>query len=186
MLSIRPVYQISESHFLRTLDRRLICREASNTAIILKMKYLLILLLIATFSVPASAELSLAKQGRAFLEENQLQEGVIVTKSGLQYKILKPGNDNKPTTRSRVTIHYQGKHVDNSVFDSTFNDEPLVLRLRKAIKGWKEGLKLIGEGGRIVLYVPPRLAYGRDGLPPSIKRNETLIFIIDLLEVESG
>ncbi len=55
--------------------------------------------------------------------------------------------------------------------------------LRRVIKGWKEGLQLIGEGGRIVLFVPSRLAYGRDGAPPSIKRNETLIFIIDLLEV---
>ena len=147
------------------------------------MKYTLSLLLIATLSFPALAELSLAEKGRAFLEQNQHEEGVTVTKSGLQYKILEPGNSKKPTSRSRVTINYQGKHVDNSVFDSTFNDEPSVLSLRKVIKGWKEGLQLIGEGGRIVLFVPSRLAYGRDGAPPSIKRNETLIFIIDLLEV---
>ena len=148
------------------------------------MKYSIALLLIATLSLPALAELSLAEKGRAFLEKNQHEEGVAVAKSGLQYKILELGNSKKPTSRSRVTINYQGKHVDNSVFDSTFNDEPSVLSLRKAIKGWKEGLLLIGEGGRIVLFVPSRLAYGRDGAPPSIKRNETLIFIIDLLEVE--
>lgn len=149
------------------------------------MKYAILLLLIATLSEPAAAKLSLAKQGRAFLEQNLHQEGVVVTQSGLQYKILTQGNSNKPTTRSRVTIDYQGKHVDNSVFDSTFNDQPLVLSLRKAIKGWKEGLPLIGEGGRIVLFVPPRLAYGHKGAPPSIKRNETLIFIVDLLKVEN-
>lgn len=148
------------------------------------MKYTVLFLLIVTLSMPANAELSLAEQGRAFLEQNQHNEGVIVTKSGLQYKILVQGNGKNPTTRSRVTINYQGKHVDNSVFDSTFNDEPLVLNLRKAIRGWKEGLPFIGEGGRIVLFVPPRLAYGRDGAPPSIKRNETLIFIIELLKVE--
>lgn len=147
-------------------------------------KHAILLLLIATLSTPTIAEVSIAKQGRAFLEQNQQKDGVVVTKSGLQYKILAPGNDNKPTSRSRVTINYQGKHVDNRVFDSTFNDEPLNLSLRKAIKGWKEGLPLIGEGGRIVLFVPPRLAYGRDGLPPGIKRNETLIFIIDLLELK--
>ncbi len=147
------------------------------------MKYTISLLLIVTLSLPALAELSLAEKGRAFLEQNQHEEGVTVTKSGLQYKILEPGNSKKPTSRSRVTINYQGKRVDNSVFDSTFNDEPSVLSLRKVIKGWKEGLQLIGEGGRIVLFVPSRLAYGRDGAPPSIKRNETLIFIIDLLEV---
>ena len=100
--------------------------------------------------MPAAAEIGIAKQGRAFLEQNQEKEGVIVTKSGLQYKILAPGSDKKPTSRSRVTIHFQGKHVDNRVFDSTFNDEPLELSLRKAIRGWKEGLPLIGEGGRIV------------------------------------
>jgi FKBP-type peptidyl-prolyl cis-trans isomerase len=149
------------------------------------MKYAISLLLIVTMSVPAMAELSLAEQGRAFLEQNQHADGVTVTTSGLQYKILEPGNNKNPTSRSRVTINYQGKHVDNSVFDSTFNDEPSVLSLRKVIKGWKEGLQLIGEGGRIVLFVPSRLAYGRDGAPPSIKRNETLIFIIDLLEVDN-
>jgi FKBP-type peptidyl-prolyl cis-trans isomerase len=148
------------------------------------MKYSVSLLLIVTLSLPALAEPSLADKGRAFLEENQHKEGVTVTSSGLQYKILEPGNSKKPTSRSLVTINYQGKHVDNSVFDSTFNDEPSVLSLRKVIKGWKEGLQLIGEGGRIVLFVPSRLAYGRDGAPPSIKRNETLIFIIDLLEVD--
>lgn len=147
------------------------------------MKYAISLLLIATLATPAIAELSLAERGRAFLEQNQNKEGVTVTKSGLQYKILKSGNSKKPSSRSRVTINYQGKHVDNSVFDSTFNDEPSVLILRRAIKGWKEGLPFIGEGGRIILFVPSRLAYGRDGVPPSIKRNETLIFIIDLLEV---
>lgn len=149
------------------------------------MKYTVLLSLFFTLSMPAIAELSLAEQGRAFLEQNKHKEGVIVTKSGLQYKILVQGNNKTPTSRSQVTINYQGKHVDNSVFDSTYNDEPSVLRLRKAIRGWKEGLPLIGEGGRIVLYVPSRLAYGRDGAPPTIKRNETLIFIIDLLEVEN-
>ncbi|MFT5484486.1 MAG: FKBP-type peptidyl-prolyl cis-trans isomerase [Halieaceae bacterium] len=155
----------------------------NNTVTIATMKYYIVLLLLATLSSPALAELSLAEKGRAFLEKNQQVEGVAITKSGLQYKILEPGNSKRPTNRSQVTINYQGKHVDNSVFDSTFNDEPSVLSLRKAIKGWKEGLQFIGEGGRIVLFVPSRLAYGRDGAPPIIKRNETLIFIIDLLEV---
>ena len=100
------------------------------------MKYAILLLLIATLPMQAIAKLSLAEQGRAFLEQNQHNEGVIVTKSGLQYKILVQGNSKNPTARSRVTINYQGKHADNSVFDSTFNDEPLVLSLRKTIKGW--------------------------------------------------
>jgi FKBP-type peptidyl-prolyl cis-trans isomerase FkpA len=147
------------------------------------MNYALSFLLVFTLAAPAMAKMSLAERGRAFLEQNQHADGVTVAKSGLQYKVLAPGNDKKPNSRSRVTINYQGKHIDNEVFDSTFNDEPSVLSLRRVIKGWAEGLQLIGEGGRIVLYVPSRLAYGRDGAPPLIKRNETLIFIIDLIEV---
>jgi len=149
------------------------------------MRFTISLLLFITLTAPALAELSLAQRGRAFLEKNQHAEGITVSKSGLQYKILEPGNDKKPTSRSRVTINFQGKHIDNSVFDSTFNDEPMTLNLLKAIKGWREGLQLIGEGGRTVLYVPSRLAYGRDGAPPTIKRNETLIFIVDLIEVHN-
>ena len=148
-----------------------------------QMNYALSILLLAVLSAPALARQSLAEQGRAFLEQNQHAEGVTVTKSGLQYKILEPGNSKRPTSRSRVTINYQGKHVDNSVFTSTYADEPSTLSLRQVIKGWSEGLQFIGEGGRIVLYVPARLAYGREGSPPGIKRNETLIFIIDLIKV---
>jgi FKBP-type peptidyl-prolyl cis-trans isomerase len=147
------------------------------------MRYLLAFLACLTLAPAALAEQSLAERGRAFLEQNQHAEGVIVTESGLQYKVLKPGSEKRPTSRSRVTINFQGKHIDNEVFDSTFNDEPATYSLRKVIRGWKEGLQLIGEGGRIVLYVPSRLAYGRDGAPPAIKRYETLIFIIDLIEV---
>ena len=138
-----------------------------------------------SFALPlwAAEELSLSEQGRDFLEQNQHAEGVVVTKSGLQYKVLAPGNDKRAGKRSEVTVNYQGKHIDNTVFDSTFNDEPMKLRLNRVIKGWSEGLQLIGEGGRILLYVPSKLAYGRDGAQGVIGRNETLFFIIDLIEI---
>jgi FKBP-type peptidyl-prolyl cis-trans isomerase len=147
------------------------------------MKSFLALLLVLALPLSALAEMSNSEKGRDFLEENRQQSDVVVTKSGLQYKILEPGNEKRARKRSYVTVNYQGKHLDNTVFDSTFNDEPLKLKLSGVIKGWTEGLQLIGEGGRILLFIPSRMAYGRDGAPPAIGRNETLVFIVDLLEI---
>lgn len=128
---------------------------------------------------------SIAKQGEEFLKNNAQRKEVVVTQSGLQYHILKPGNLLRAGRRDKVKVHYQGKHINGEVFDSTFGGEPAKFRLSRVIKGWIEGLQLIGEGGRIVLYVPPKLAYGMRGSGRSIKRNETLIFIIDLVEIIS-
>jgi FKBP-type peptidyl-prolyl cis-trans isomerase FklB len=147
------------------------------------MKLIIALFLLMILPLSAVAQLSLAEQGRAFLEENQHQEGVVVTKSGLQYKVLQAGNDKKPRKRSEVTVHFIGRHIDDTMFDRSFSGKPVTMKLSRAIKGWKEGLQLVGEGGRIILYVPSRLAYGRDGAPPAVGRNETLVFTIDLIEV---
>ena len=133
-----------------------------------------------------SAAESLSEQGKAFLAENALRDDIQVTPSGLQYKILKPGTGDRPGKKDRVRVHYQGKHVNGEVFDGNFAGEPSVLKLSKVIKGWREGLQLIGEGGRILLITPPNLAYGRRGNPPLIGRNETLIFIVDLIEVQNS
>jgi FKBP-type peptidyl-prolyl cis-trans isomerase FklB len=147
------------------------------------MKSIIALFLLITLPLSAVAQMSLAEQGRAYLEQNRQQEGVVVTKSGLQYKVVQAGNDKKPGNRSEVTVHFIGRHIDDTMFDRSFSDKPVTMKLSRAIKGWREGLLLIGEGGRIILYVPSRLAYGRDGAPPAVGRNETLIFTIDLIEV---
>lgn len=147
---------------------------------------LLPLLLYCLLGLPSPVQAqSIAKQGEEFLKKNAQRKEVIVTESGLQYHILKPGNHLRAGKRDKIKVHYQGKHINGEVFDSTFGGEPAQFRLSKMIKGWKEGLQLIGEGGRIVLYVPPKLAYGMRGSGRSIKRNETLIFIIDLVEIIS-
>ena len=102
-----------------------------------------------------------------------------VSPGTLMAKIIKPGNDKRPKNRNtKITVHYQGKHIDGRVFDSTFSGEPASFRVREVIKGWQEGVQHVGEGGQIVLYVPPELAYGRRGSAPTIGRYETLIFII--------
>lgn len=128
---------------------------------------------------------SMADQGSAFLKENGLRENVQVTESGLQYLIITPGNDMRAGKRDKVLVHYQGKNIHGEVFDSSFGGDPFKVKLSRVIDGWTEGLQLIGEGGRIALFIPPELAYGRRGSKPLIGRNETLIFIIDLLEITS-
>ena len=97
----------------------------------------------------------------AFLEQNKTKEGVVVLPSGLQYVILKPGNDKKPTETDEVVVNYQGTMLDGTVFDSSYErGEPATFNLGRLIPGWKEGLQYIGEGGEMMLFIPPGLAYG--------------------------
>lgn len=147
-------------------------------------KILILAVLLTSFGIKAFAQ-SMADQGRAFLNENSLRENVQVAESGLQYMVINPGNGRRASKRDKVLVHYQGKNVKGEVFDSSFGGEPFKVKLSRVIDGWTEGLQLIGEGGRIVLFIPPELGYGRRGSKPSIGRNETLIFIIDLLEITS-
>ena len=118
-----------------------------------------------------------------FLAENKKKEGVQVTESGLQYIIREAGNDVKPGPADTVYVHYKGTLTDGTVFDeSPKNDEGIKMTLNRVIKGWTEGLQLIGEGGKMTLYVPSELGYGENG-PRGIKPNSTLIFDIELVKV---
>lgn len=118
-----------------------------------------------------------------FLAENKKKEGVQVTESGLQYIIREAGNDVKPGPADTVYVHYKGTLTDGTVFDeSPKNDEGIKMTLNRVIKGWTEGLQLIGEGGKMTLYVPSELGYGENG-KRGIKPNSTLIFDIELVKV---
>lgn len=118
-----------------------------------------------------------------FLAKNAKAEGVQVTESGLQYIITEPGNDVKPAAADTVFVHYKGTLTDGTVFDeSPKNDEGVRMLLNRVIKGWTEGLQLIGEGGKIKLFVPSELGYGENG-QSRIEPNSTLIFDIELVKV---
>ncbi|MGD8843494.1 MAG: FKBP-type peptidyl-prolyl cis-trans isomerase [Gammaproteobacteria bacterium] len=120
-------------------------------------------------------------EGREFLKENAKKPGVKTTKSGLQYKIIEPGSDKKPGPTDEVTVNYRGNLIDGHEFDSSYkNKEPATFSLDGVIPGWTEGLQLIGEGGRIQLFVPSVLAYRNRG--PLGHR--TLIFDVELLSVK--
>ncbi|MEC7546549.1 MAG: FKBP-type peptidyl-prolyl cis-trans isomerase [Pseudomonadota bacterium] len=131
---------------------------------------------------PAPADL---ENSRKFHAENGLKEGVITTASGLQYKVLVEGAGAKPTLTDTVTVHYRGNLIDGTIFDDSFKrGKPATFPVKEVIQGWSEALPLMAVGSRWKLYVPPKLAYGRDGAPGVLGPNETLIFEVELLSID--
>lgn len=123
-------------------------------------------------------------EANKFLEENKTKEGVKVTQSGLQYKVLQSGNGASPVATNRVTVHYEGKLLNGKVFDSSIQrGQPATFVTSQVIPGWVEALQKMKVGDKWVLYIPPGLAYGERG-NPAIGPNELLIFEVELLEVK--
>lgn len=130
-----------------------------------------------------------AKQAQAssdsFLTENAKKAGVKTTASGLQYIVTKEGTGKQPAASSVVKVHYTGKLVDGTVFDSSVErGEPIEFPLNQVIPGWTEGLQLMKEGGKATLYIPSQLGYGEQGVPGTIPPHSTLIFDVELIEVK--
>ena len=123
------------------------------------------------------------QKGEKFLEANAKKDGVVTTESGLQYKIIEAGNDVKPGPQDTVWVRYKGSLLDGTVFDQVAEDaEPIRLTLNRVVAGWTEGLQLIGEGGKIDLFIPSELGYGEQG-NQTIPGNSALIFNVELTKV---
>ena len=123
-------------------------------------------------------------QGKAFLEENGKREGVVTTKSGLQYEVLTEGSGKSPKATDQVRCHYEGKLIDGTVFDSSYKrGEPAVFGLNQVISGWTEGVQLMQEGAKYRFFIPYNLAYGERGAGQQIPPFAALIFDVELIEV---
>ncbi len=123
------------------------------------------------------------KKGQAFLDANKEKDGVKVTASGLQYKVITEGDGAKPVATDKVKVHYSGTLIDGKEFDSSYKrNQPAEFRLNQVIKGWTEGLQLMTVGSKYEFYIPSGLAYGPNG-PPSIGPDQTLIFTVELLDI---
>ncbi len=122
-------------------------------------------------------------EGTAFMEQMKAKSGVVVLPSGLAYEIENPGSGVSPKPEDTVRVHYTGKLVNGTVFDSSVErGEPIEIRLNEVIPGWTEGLQKISKGGKMKLYIPPQLAYGENGqgeIPPAA----TLVFDVELIDV---
>lgn len=126
------------------------------------------------------------KEGEAFLAQNKSKDGVVVTDSGLQYKVLTAGSGKKPAASDNVTVHYRGTLIDGTEFDSSYSrNEPATFPVQGVIRGWVEALQLMKEGAKWELYIPADLAYGPGGTSGDIGPNATLIFEVELLKVGS-
>ena len=123
-------------------------------------------------------------KGAAFLVENGKKAGVKTTASGLQYKVVTAGTGKSPKATDVVEVNYEGKLIDGTVFDSSYErGEPIEFPLNQVIAGWTEGLQLMKEGGKYEFYIPSDLAYGEAG-NQGIDPNSTLIFTVELLKVK--
>ncbi len=125
-----------------------------------------------------------AKAGEQFLAENGKRVEVKTTPSGLQYEVLKEGEGAQPTAADSVTVHYTGKLIDGTVFDSSVErGEPATFGVTQVIPGWVEALQLMKAGSKWRLFIPSALAYGPQGVP-GIGPNQTLIFDVELISVQ--
>lgn len=131
----------------------------------------------------AMAELN-AKAGQEFLAVNGKREEVKTTSTGLQYEVLEEGEGAQPTAGDMVTVHYTGKLIDGTVFDSSVErGEPATFGVTQVILGWVEALQMMKTGAKWRLYIPSDLAYGPQGAGGVIGPNQTLIFDVELISI---
>jgi FKBP-type peptidyl-prolyl cis-trans isomerase FklB len=125
------------------------------------------------------------QDGEAFLATNRTKAGIKSTASGLQYQVVRSGTGATPKATDSVKVHYEGRFLDGTVFDSSLQrKEPQLLQVDGVIDGWAQALKMMRVGDRWRLFIPPELAYGEDGTPDgAIPPQATLVFDVELLEI---
>lgn len=127
------------------------------------------------------------EEGEAFLADNATKEGVVVTESGLQYKVVEAGEGDSPGPNDVATVHYRGTLIDGTQFDSSYDrGQPATFPVGGVIAGWTEALQLMKPGAKYQLFIPSELAYGPRGAGQDIGPNAVLKFDVELISVEKG
>ena len=122
--------------------------------------------------------------GRAYMEEMSAREEVQTTESGLQYIVVESGEGENPVAEDSVEVHYEGRLIDGTVFDSSFErGQTVTFGLTQVIAGWTEGLQLMKPGAKYKFIIPPELGYGEGGAGQMIGPNATLLFDVELIAV---
>src|SRR6187402_1171886 len=128
--------------------------------------------------------IKMKEAGTKFLNENKTKEGVKTTASGLQYKVITSGKGKTPVASNSVTVHYTGKLVNGTVFDSSVErGQPATFGVSGVISGWTEALQLMKEGDKWEIYLPSELGYGPSGAGGVIPPYAALIFEVELIKV---
>lgn len=123
-------------------------------------------------------------EGRKFLGENAKKEGVVMTDSGLQYLVVEEGTGKTPGPKDQVTVHYEGRLIDGTVFDSSYKrEQPATFPVNGVIQGWQEALQLMKEGSKFELVIPANIGYGAQGAGDAIGPHATLCFTVELIKV---
>lgn len=134
--------------------------------------------------VQDEATKELRAAGDDFLAENKTKDGIQVTDSGLQYRVIEEGEGDTPKPENQVTVHYTGKLIDGKVFDSSVQrGEPTQFGVTQVIPGWVEGLQLMKPGAKYEFFIPQELAYGEQGSQGAIPPFSALIFEVELIKV---
>lgn len=127
------------------------------------------------------------EKSQFFLVENSKKPGIVVLESGLQYRVLTKGNGIKPSITDHITVHYEGRLIDGTLFESSHTkNQPATFQLNRVIAGWTEGIQKMPEGSIWELFIPPIMAYGSNGIPGIIGPNEAIIFKVELKDVSKS
>lgn len=125
-------------------------------------------------------------ESQVYLEENKKKKGVVTTASGLQFKVLRKGDGNRPKANNTVMVNYKGTLINGEEFDSSYNrDVPATLALNRVIKGWSEGMQLMNVGSKFQFFIPPDLGYGERGAGINIPPHTMLIYEVELIEIKT-
>ncbi len=126
-----------------------------------------------------------AELGNAFMQDYAKKEGVTKTQSGLLYRVIEEASGKRPGPTDKVLVHYRGKLVDGTEFDSSYRrNRPASFRVNQVIKGWTEALQLMPRGSKWQLVIPPALGYGEQGAGKIIPPDSTLIFDVELIAIQ--